>query len=84
MVYVTAAVTGAKKAPALDLKVENFQVLEDKVEQKVTFFAPPDGFGISTSSSPTANSCPAVQTALPRQFAMPWIRSRKPAILRTR
>jgi Ca-activated chloride channel homolog len=43
MVYVTAAVTGAKKAPALDLKVENFQLLEDKVEQKVTFFAPPDG-----------------------------------------
>jgi Ca-activated chloride channel family protein len=43
MVYVTAAVTGAKKAPALDLKVENFQVLEEKVEQKVTFFAPPDG-----------------------------------------
>ncbi len=43
MVYVTAAVTGAKKAPALDLKMENFQVLEDKVEQKVAFFAPPDG-----------------------------------------
>lgn len=43
LVYVTAAVTGAKKAPALDLKVENFQVLEDKVEQKVAFFAPPDG-----------------------------------------
>jgi Ca-activated chloride channel family protein len=43
MVYMTAAVTGAKKAPALDLKVENFQVLEEKVEQKITFFAPPDG-----------------------------------------
>jgi VWFA-related protein len=43
MVYVTATVTGAKKAPANDLKVENFQVLEDKVEQKITFFAPPDG-----------------------------------------
>jgi len=43
MVYVTATVTGAKKAPALDLKLENFQVLEEKVEQKVTFFAPPDG-----------------------------------------
>jgi len=43
MVYVTAAVTGAKKAPELDLKVENFQVLEEKVEQKITFFAPPDG-----------------------------------------
>jgi len=43
MVFVTAAVTGAKKAPSLDLKVENFQVLEDKVEQKITFFAPPDG-----------------------------------------
>ena len=43
MVYVTATVTGAKKAPALDLKAENFQLLEEKVEQKITFFAPPDG-----------------------------------------
>jgi len=43
MVYLAATVTGAKKAPALDLKLENFQVLEEKVEQKITFFAPPDG-----------------------------------------
>lgn len=43
LVYVTATVTGAKKAPATGLKVENFQLLEDKVEQKLTFFAPSDG-----------------------------------------
>jgi Ca-activated chloride channel homolog len=43
MVYVTAIVTGPKKAPAPGLKTENFQLLEDKVEQKLTFFAPQDG-----------------------------------------
>jgi len=43
MVYVTAKVTGPKKAPAPGLKAENFQLLEDKVEQKITFFAGQDG-----------------------------------------
>lgn len=43
LVYVTAKVTGPKKAPAPGLKVENFQLLEDKVEQKITFFAGQDG-----------------------------------------
>jgi VWFA-related protein len=43
LVYVAATVTGPKKAPAPGLKQENFQLLEDGVEQKITFFAPPDG-----------------------------------------
>lgn len=43
LVYVTATVTGPKKAPAPGLKVENFQLLEDGVEQKITFFAGNDG-----------------------------------------
>jgi hypothetical protein len=43
LVYVTVKVTGAKKAPAPGLKAENFQVLEDKVEQKISFFAGQDG-----------------------------------------
>jgi Ca-activated chloride channel family protein len=43
MVYITATVTGPKKAPAPGLKAENFQLLEDGVEQKITFFAQADG-----------------------------------------
>src|SRR5438552_13606776 len=43
LVYVAPTVTGPKKAPATGLKEENFQVLEDGVEQKITFFSAPDG-----------------------------------------
>jgi len=43
LVYVTAKVTGAKKAPVPGLKAGDFQLLEDKVEQKITFFAGQDG-----------------------------------------
>ena len=43
LVYVNVTVTGPKKAPAPGLKVTNFQLYEDNVEQKITFFAPSDG-----------------------------------------
>ena len=43
IVYVTAKVTGPKKAPAPGLRAEHFQLLEDKVEQKISFFAGQDG-----------------------------------------
>jgi VWFA-related protein len=43
MVYVTATVKDAKKAPVSGLKVENFQILEDGVEQKITAFDGADG-----------------------------------------
>lgn len=42
-VFVNVSVTGPKKAPAPGLKAENFQILEDGVEQKITYFAGSDG-----------------------------------------
>lgn len=43
LVYVNVTVTGPKKAPAPGLKETNFQLYEENVEQKITFFAPADG-----------------------------------------
>ncbi len=42
-VYVTVSVKNSKKEPVVGLKLDNFQVLEDNVEQKIVGFAENDG-----------------------------------------
>jgi Ca-activated chloride channel homolog len=43
LVFVAASVTGPKKAPALGLKAEDFQLFEDGAEQKILAFSAADG-----------------------------------------
>jgi hypothetical protein len=42
-VFVTVSVKNSKKEPVPGLKAQNFQILEDNTEQKITSFAENDG-----------------------------------------